>query len=61
MFEDNLSLQAHDRINHVRQEAEIYRQWIEAAPLNFREHHPVRDARRAVAGILHQLAGVIAP
>jgi hypothetical protein len=61
MFQDNLSLQAYDRIDQMRHEAEVYRRWIDAAPLTFREHHPVRDARRAVAGVLNQLAGAIAP
>ena len=61
MWEDTLSLQAHDRIARMQCEAEVYRQMIDAADLRFRKHAPVSATRKVVAGLLTRLAAAIDP
>ena len=61
MQDELLSTMAHERIDTMLREAEHYRQMIDAANLTFRDHEPVRDLRRALAGGLHRLAVAVAP
>ena len=61
MIEDALTSLAHERMAKRQREAELYRQWIDAAPLHFHGPGPFAGTRRSIANALSALADAISP
>jgi len=61
LSDEMLALEAHDRIDTMLREAQLYHLMVEAAPLRFRKYAPLTAARAGIAGALVKLAEAIDP